>query len=139
MRNYNASPQKVVAVAFERRAFTRRSNYRALTEKKCGVLDRWSRMGSGRLREVVVHGDSTINAQEIGRRSSTYQRSQKPESTVSETNIQRVDEEHQEKATQCQGMCIVRNSKLIGENERYRACTPHNGKKYGQLLRRKEK
>ena len=54
------SPQKVVAVAYERWSFTRCYNYRALNGKKFGVLDRWSLMGSGRLREVVAHGGSTV-------------------------------------------------------------------------------
>ena len=33
MKNYNASPQKVVAVAYERWSFTRGSNLRDLTMK----------------------------------------------------------------------------------------------------------
>ena len=42
------SAQKVVAVAYERWSFTRGSNYRALTGKKIGILDKWSLMGGGR-------------------------------------------------------------------------------------------
>ena len=54
------STQKVVAVAYERLSFTSGSNYRLLTGKNFGVLDKWSLMRGGRLREVLAHGGSTI-------------------------------------------------------------------------------
>ena len=43
----------------KRWSFTRRSNCNALT-RSFGVLDSWSVNGSGGLREVVVHGGSTV-------------------------------------------------------------------------------
>ena len=48
------APQKVVAVAYERRSFTRYSNYRALTGKNLAF---WI---GRRLREVVAHRGSTV-------------------------------------------------------------------------------
>ena len=49
----------MVAVAYRRWSFTRRFNGKALTGKV--VLDEWSLMGEGHLREVVAHGGSTVD------------------------------------------------------------------------------
>lgn len=57
---------------------------------------------------------------------------------MSETNVECVDEEYQEKAGDSQWMCIVRNAKLIREKENYRAGAPNNSEKYGQLSRKKK-
>ena len=54
----NRQAQKVVAVAYSRWSFTRGSNCNQLWLENFGVLDRWSVMESGRLREVVVRGGS---------------------------------------------------------------------------------
>ena len=48
------SLQKVVAVTYER------FQLQAFDWEKFGVLDRWSLMGGGRLREGVAHGGSTV-------------------------------------------------------------------------------
>ena len=40
--------------------FCRGSNCKALTGESFGVLDRWSLMEGGRLREVVAYGCSTV-------------------------------------------------------------------------------
>ena len=55
----------MVAVAYKRWSFTRVFNCRALTGKQFGVLDRWSFMGGGRLREVVAHGGSILVSETI--------------------------------------------------------------------------
>ena len=48
------SAQKVVAVAYER------FQLQGFVWEKLGVLDRWSLIGGGRLKEVVAHRGSTV-------------------------------------------------------------------------------
>ena len=69
MKNYNAVTLKsgrscwhlLEVVVYESFQLTGR----ALTGKQFGVLDRWSFMGGGRLREVVAHGGSILVSETI--------------------------------------------------------------------------
>ena len=58
-----SSSQKVAAVAYERWLFTRDSRCRALTGPNFGVLQLWSPMGGGRLRQLVAHAEVRLNIQ----------------------------------------------------------------------------
>lgn len=55
----SGGPPDVVPFLFSLRAFTTRSNCKALTGNVFGGLDPWSLVGGGRLQDVVPHGGST--------------------------------------------------------------------------------